>query len=50
METKATAGDALSRFVEDVGIPDIIVVDGASEQVGKNSEFMRTARHYKIQV
>jgi len=42
MTSKPEAGDTLSKFVEDVGIPDVVVVDGAQEQVGKNMEFSRT--------
>jgi len=49
MTFKSEAGDALSKFVEDVGIPDVVVVDGAQEQVGKNTEFSRTCKFYKIQ-
>jgi len=49
MASKSEAGDALSKFVEDVGIPDVVVVDGAQEQVGKNTEFSRTCKFYKIQ-
>jgi len=32
-----------------VGIPDVVVVDGAQEQVGRNTEFNRTCKFYKIQ-
>ena len=49
MVSKSEAGDALSKFVQEVGIPEVIVVDGAQEQVGKNTEFNRTCRYYKIQ-
>jgi len=49
MTSKLEAGDALSRFVQDVGIPEVIVVDGAGEQTGKNTEFIKTCNHYKIQ-
>jgi len=49
MTSKSEAGDALSKFVEDVGIPDVVVVNGAQEQVGRNMEFSRTCKFYKIQ-
>jgi len=49
MTSKSEANDALSKFVWDIGIPEVIVVDGAQEQVGKNTEFNRTCRYYKIQ-
>jgi len=39
MASKSEAGDALSKFVQDVGIPEVIIVDGAQEQVGKNTKF-----------
>jgi len=31
MTSKSEAGDALSKFVEDIGIPEVVVVDGAQE-------------------
>jgi len=37
------------RFVQDVGIPEGIVVDGAGEQTGKNTNFIKACKHYKIQ-
>jgi len=49
MAYKSKAGDALSKFVQDVGIPEVIVVDGTQEQVGKNTEFNQTCKYYKIQ-
>jgi len=49
MTSKSEAGDALSRFVQDVGIPEVIVVDGAGEQTGKNTNFIKACKHYKIQ-
>lgn len=33
-KSKAAAGDALQRFLEDIGIPNEIIVDGSQEQVG----------------
>ena len=49
MASKSEAGDALSKFVQDVGIPEVIIVDGSQEQVGKNTEFNQTCKYYKIQ-
>jgi len=49
MAFKSKAGDALSKFVQDVGIPEMIVVDSAQEQVGKNTELNWTCKYYKIQ-
>ena len=34
MDTKAKAGDALKEFITDFGVPDKVVMDGASEQRG----------------
>ena len=39
LEKKATTGQALKQFIEDFGIPDWLVCDGAAEQVGKRTEF-----------
>jgi len=49
MTTKAQAGCALQKFVEDIGIPNVIVSDGAREQTGKDTEFMHTCQFYKVQ-
>jgi hypothetical protein len=45
---KALAGEALQSMVNEVGIPDKMVFDGAKEQVGAKSEFMRTLKRYKV--
>jgi len=37
MQSKADAGEALTHFVEDIGIPAAVIVDGAGEQTGCNS-------------
>ena len=44
MASKSEAGNALSKFVQDVGIPEVIVVNGAQEQVGKNTKFNWTCK------
>lgn len=42
LKSKSLAGEALQRFLEDIGIPsNEIIVDGAQEQVGQNSDFMK---------
>jgi len=48
MFSKSHAGDALTHFVSDVGIPDVVVVDNAPELTGTNTEFQRVCRYYKI--
>lgn len=40
-KSKASAGDALQHFLEDIGVPNEIVVDGSQEQVGPQSDFMK---------
>jgi hypothetical protein len=50
MALKADAGNALQRFVQDVGVPMELVVDGAAKQVGPNSEFSKNVRRYDIRV
>ena len=47
LKSKAQAGDALQAFIESVGIPSVLIVDGSYEQVGANSLFSKTARHYR---
>ena len=38
MASKSEAGDALSKFVQDVGIPEVVI-----EQVGKNTNLIGPA-------
>ena len=39
MKSKSEAGRTLKRLIQDVGIPNRIVYDGAPEQLGPNSDF-----------
>lgn len=39
MVLKNEAGESLDRFANDVGIPNLLVYDGAGEQVGWKSHF-----------
>jgi hypothetical protein len=48
MVSKGEAGELLDRFVDDVGIPNEVVYDGAGEQTGRRSKFEQLIRHYKI--
>ena len=48
MEHKSSAGQALKQFISDFGIPDKLVCDGASEQVGKQTEFQSTVQKHAI--
>jgi len=35
-KSEAEAEGRFSRFVQDIGIPDVVDIDGTQEQVGKN--------------
>jgi hypothetical protein len=48
MERKSQAGEALLSMVNEVGIPDKVIFDGAKEQTGKQSDFMKGIRKYRI--
>ena len=48
MDTKAKAGDALKEFITDFGVPDKVVMDGASEQTGRKTTFMQQIRKHHI--
>jgi hypothetical protein len=50
MGTKSDAGRALQVLVEDVGVPNHIVVDGAKEQTGPNTDFMKTVCWLKMRI
>jgi len=50
MVNKANAGQALEYFVGDVGIPECVVVDNAPELVGRESDFQKVCRQFKIKV
>lgn len=42
------AGAALRQFVRDYGVPEQLTFDGAGEQVGSKTEFMKHVRAYGI--
>lgn len=44
----AQAADSLRQFSTDFGIPRKLIVDGALEQVGRNTEFIKRCRTYDI--
>jgi hypothetical protein len=50
MVSKAQAGHALQEFVHDIGIPNELMLDGAAEQTGPNTEFTKACRKYDIKV
>ena len=47
-ERKSQAGEALGSMIDEVGIPDKIVFDGAKEQTGRKSEFMKIVKKNRI--
>ena len=48
MQSKGSAGAALRQFVRDYGVPEKLTSDGAGEQSGPNTEFMRIVRKHGI--
>jgi transposase len=48
MNSKHEAGESLDSLIKDVGIPNELVYDGAGKQVGRNSKFDQSIRHYRI--
>jgi hypothetical protein len=52
MESKASANlaAALTEFIDDIGVPDTLVCDLATEQTGKNSEVMKLIRRFNIKM
>ena len=47
-ERKSQAGEALNSMMDEVGIPNKLVFDGAKEQTGRKSEFMSSVRKNRI--
>jgi hypothetical protein len=50
MVSKSHVGISLQDFVDDVGVMHELTVDGASEQTGPKSEFMKTVRRLHIKL
>ena len=48
MEKKAQAGQALRQFIRDYGTPEMLTSDGAAEQTGPKTEFVKNVRKYGI--
>ena len=44
MDTNAKAGDALKEFITDFGVPDKVVMDGASEQMEQKTNVHATTK------
>ncbi|GAX09610.1 hypothetical protein FisN_38Lu038 [Fistulifera solaris] len=47
-KTGETVANALREFIQEVGIPQKIVVDDAKEKLGMNTKWMEHIRHYKM--
>jgi hypothetical protein len=50
MVSKSQVGIALQDFADDVGVMDELIVDGASEETGSKSEFMKTVRYLRVKL
>jgi Reverse transcriptase (RNA-dependent DNA polymerase) len=50
MESRKDAGKSLVDFTDDVGVPELLLTDGASEFTGKNTEFVKEARRMRIKL
>jgi hypothetical protein len=48
MEKKSGAGLALRQFIRDCRVPEYLTSDGASEQTGPKTEFIKNVRKYGI--
>jgi len=48
--SKSCAGEGLTRFIQDVGVPQTLVMDGAMEQIGRQSEMGKVCRAHHIEV
>jgi hypothetical protein len=48
MSRKAQAGEALHSMMDEVGIPNKMIFDGAKEQTGAKSEFQKALRKYHV--
>ena len=45
---KTQSADSLRQFTQDFGVPRKLIVDGALEQIGRNTEFIKRCRQYDI--
>ena len=48
MTSRKDASKSLIEFTDDVGIPERLVTDGATEFTGPHTEFVKEARHMRI--
>ena len=50
MLTKADAGNSLVDFTDEVGIPQVLMTDLASEFSGQHTDFVKHCRRMRIQL
>jgi hypothetical protein len=50
MISRKDAGKSLVDFTDDVGIPERLVMDGATEFTGRHTEFIKEARCMRIKL
>ena len=50
MISRKDAGKSLIDFTDDVGIPECLITDGATEFTGRNTEFVKEAQCMCIQL
>jgi Reverse transcriptase (RNA-dependent DNA polymerase) len=50
MSSRKDAGQSLIEFTDDVGIPERLVTDGATEFTGRHTAFVKEARRMRIQL
>jgi hypothetical protein len=48
MTSRKDAGKSLVDFTDDVGIPERLITDGATEFTGQHTEFVKEARRMRI--
>ena len=48
LASKAHVGQALARFIDEVGVPDGLTVDLAGEQTGAATQFTKLSRFHRI--
>jgi hypothetical protein len=50
MASQKEAVESLIDFTDDVGIPEMLVMDGATEFTGKHTDFIKQARQMRIKL
>ena len=50
LNSKAQVAQALTEFSDNVGIPDVLLSDGAAELTGRHTEFMKEVNRLKIKL